>query len=60
MAEPPQHLAAAEWDERIRRLDADVADARKALNVARGHFDRLCEERREMRYARSQQTALEG
>lgn len=59
MAEPPQPLTAAEWDERERRLDADIADARKALNAARAWFDRLCEERREMRLDR-QQTALEG
>ena len=60
MADTPQHLTAAEWDERIRHLDADITDARKALDAARNHFDRLCEERREMRYARNQQTALEA
>jgi hypothetical protein len=56
-ATPP---TAAEWDERERRLDADINDARKALNLARDHFDRLCAERREMRLARRRQTALEG
>jgi F0F1-type ATP synthase membrane subunit b/b' len=51
------NLTAEQWDERERRLDADIADARKALQNAQGHFDRLCEERREMRYQRRQQLA---
>jgi hypothetical protein len=54
-----QHLTAAEWGERERRLDADIEDARKALQAARAHFDRLCEERREMRHQRRQQTTTE-
>ncbi|MGW2371751.1 hypothetical protein [Kitasatospora sp. NPDC001683] len=51
------NLTAEQWDERERRLDADIADARRALNLARDHFDRLCEELREMRYQRRQQLA---
>ncbi|MFG2913313.1 hypothetical protein ACGF0D_10540 [Kitasatospora sp. NPDC048298] len=51
------NLTAEQWNERERRLDADIEDARKALNLARDHFDRLCEERREMRYQRRQQLA---
>lgn len=53
------NLTADEWDDRERRLDADINDARKALNIARDHFDRLCEGRREMRYQRRQQLASE-
>jgi hypothetical protein len=52
------NLTAEQWNERERRLDADIADARKALNNARDHFDRLCEELREMRYQRRQQLAV--
>ncbi|OKI16554.1 hypothetical protein [Streptomyces sp. CB03911] len=59
MTTPQPELTPAEWDERERRLDADINDARKALNAARNHFDQLCEERREMRYQRIE-TALEG
>ncbi len=50
-------LTAAEWNERERSLDVDINDARKAFNLARDHFDRLCEQRREMRCQRRQQIA---
>jgi hypothetical protein len=39
-----------EYEARERRLTADIDDAYKALNAARDHWDRLCVERRTLRY----------
>ncbi|MGE7437551.1 hypothetical protein [Kitasatospora sp. NPDC001175] len=50
-----QPLTHAEFDARESRLRLDIEDARKELNRARSHWDRLCEELRELRYARRQQ-----
>lgn len=40
-------------DEQLRRLEDDVEDARKALNLARRRFDKLCEEYRNLKRAES-------
>ncbi|MFG2412325.1 hypothetical protein [Streptomyces goshikiensis] len=37
-------MDAAARDEQLRRLEADIEDARKALNQARRRFDALCDE----------------
>ncbi|WP_264925677.1 AlpA family transcriptional regulator [Streptomyces sp. A012304] len=38
-----------EYEDRRRRLEADAADARKALNQARAVYDGICEELRDLR-----------
>lgn len=42
----------ADLDERERRLQADFEDARKALQNAQGHFDRIANQLRDLRYER--------
>ena len=48
----PQPATVAELDERVRRLQADAADAREAVNRARAHYDAICNELRDLRYLR--------
>lgn len=38
------HTAAEPIEARRRRLEADIADAKKTLNRAQRHFDSLCNE----------------
>lgn len=38
-----------EYENRRRRLEADIADAKKAYNAARARFDDLCDELRNLR-----------
>ncbi|RPK56268.1 hypothetical protein EES43_24810 [Streptomyces sp. ADI96-02] len=38
-----------EHEEKRRRLEADVADAKKTLNRARSVYDGICEELRNLR-----------
>ena len=54
----PEPLTEEEYEERQRRLEEDIEDARKAFNAARSRWDQLCEEARELRYQwRQQKTA---
>lgn len=39
-----------EYEAQRQRLSADIEAARQALNRARGHYDRLCDELRELNY----------
>ncbi len=39
-----------EYEEKQRRLEADIEDARKAFVNARSRYDQLCEDARELRY----------
>ncbi|MET8694746.1 hypothetical protein ABZV65_19635 [Streptomyces bauhiniae] len=49
-----------EYQDRKRRLEADIEDARKAFNKARSRYDQLCEDARELRYQwREQQKAAD-
>ncbi|WP_458089542.1 hypothetical protein [Streptomyces malaysiensis] len=38
-----------EYEERQRRLDEDIEDARLTLNRARARFDQLCDDARALR-----------
>ncbi|MGA5820861.1 hypothetical protein ACPC54_23710 [Kitasatospora sp. NPDC094028] len=44
-------------DERERRLRVDVEDARTTLQRAQGHFNRIADELRELRYERRDRAA---
>lgn len=35
--------------DRLRRLEADIESARRALNAAQRHFDQLCDEYRALK-----------
>lgn len=49
-----------EYEQRKRRLEQDIEDARKAFINARSRYDRLCEDARELRYQwREQQRAAD-
>ncbi|MEV7599888.1 hypothetical protein AB0O91_21140 [Kitasatospora sp. NPDC089797] len=48
----PPPAADTDLDERERRLRADFDDARKALQLAQGHLDRIANELRELRRER--------
>lgn len=39
-----------EYEERKRRLEEDIEEARRAFNKARSWYDQLCEDARELRY----------
>ncbi|MFF9787217.1 hypothetical protein [Streptomyces nigrescens] len=49
-----------EYEERKRRLEVDIEDARKAFVKARARYDQLCEDARELRYQwREQQKTID-
>ncbi|MDX2794627.1 hypothetical protein [Streptomyces scabiei] len=44
-----------EYEAKKRRLEADIEDARKAFVRARGLYDQLCDEARDLRWQWRQQ-----
>lgn len=44
-----------EYEEQMRRLEANAEDARKALQRAQANFDSICEEMAGLRYQWRQQ-----